>query len=158
MDRAGVACSMVMGIACLDDQWKGLAPECRALEIGARAKGVAFHCRCQDRTQVFGGRLISIEVAIEVTGHVQDLFAHGVFLISIEHQVQSMGCEQAHPNCRMLLKLIYRWIREYQRPVGQVHVIVKGFSIKERCSLGCRIRQWSVLLAWSRDKLPVGRT
>ena len=75
---------MVMGVACLDDQWKGLAAECRAFEIGARAKGVAFHCRCQYRAHVFGGRLISVEVAIEVTGHVQDLFAHGVFLISYQ--------------------------------------------------------------------------
>ena len=75
---------MVMGVACLDDQWKGLAAECRAFEIGARAKGVAFHCRCQYRAHVFGRRLISVEVAIEVTGHVQDLFAHGVFLISYQ--------------------------------------------------------------------------
>jgi hypothetical protein len=97
MDRAGVACSMVIGVACFY-QLKGLATECRAFNIGARSKGVAFHCRCQDRPQVVGGCLISVEFAVEVAGHVQDLFAHGVFLISYQtsstaHWVQANASE-----------------------------------------------------------------
>ena len=52
-----------------------LTPDCRTANVGAGSEGVAFHRRCQDLAGV-GGRLIGVELEIEVAGHVQDFFAH----------------------------------------------------------------------------------